>query len=117
MYMGLSYDLDELLAFAQRGDSASEIVEALGLRITERRVQQIIAKHLGPRPSKASVRKTDILRERVEAHMIARGLDPRRCSSCGRLQLRGGAIHAVNADLSLESLVFVCIRCAVPGDV
>lgn len=115
--MALNYDLEELLAFAQRGDSASEIIEELGLALTPRRVQQIVAKHLGRRPTKKSVSKPDILRERVVAYMEAQGKNPRHCSSCGRVQVRGGAIRAVNADLSIDALVFVCLKCAAPGDV
>lgn len=115
--MSLNYDLDELLAFAQTGKSASWLVEHLGLPISERRVQQIIKTHLGPRPTRQSVRKPDILRERVVVLLEAQGKNPRHCSACGRVSLRGGAIRAVNADLSLDSLVFVCLHCAVPGDV
>ncbi len=115
--MTLNYDIDELLAYAQRGDSASKIIETLGLSISERRVQQIIKLYLGPRPTRASIRKPDILRERVVALLEAHGKNPRHCSECGRVSLRGGALRAVNADLSLDSLVFVCLHCTVPGDV
>jgi len=115
--MAQNYDLDELLAFAQRGDSASKIVEDLGLPITPRQVQRLVSKYLGKRPTRQSIRKPDILRERVVAYMESQGLNPRHCSACGRVQVRGGAIRAVNADLSLDALVFVCVKCATPGDV
>jgi len=108
---------DEILYFARRGMSAAWIKEELSLTISERRVQQIISSRLGRRPTRQSISKPDILRERVVAYMESRGLNPRHCSNCGRVQLRGGAIRALNDDLSLDALVFVCLRCATPGDV
>lgn len=115
--MSALYDLDEILFLAKRGMSASFIQEELSLNISTRQVQRIVSKRLGRRPTRASIQKPDILRERVVAYMRARGLNPKLCSSCGRASLRGGAIRAVNDDLSLDALVFVCIRCAASGDV
>lgn len=115
--MARNYDLDELLAFAQRGDSALQIIETLGLSITGRRVQQIIRQHLGPRPTRKSVREPNVVREAVVAYMESCGLNPRHCSNCGKVQVRGGAIRSLSATPSLDSLVFVCIDCATPGDV
>lgn len=115
--MPYNYDLGELLAFAQREGSARKVIEAMGLTISERQVQRIIARHLGPRPTRQSISKPDILRERVVAYMESQGKSPRHCFVCGRVQLRGGAIRAVNGDLSLDALEFVCLKCAAPGDV
>jgi hypothetical protein len=117
VFMALNYDIDELLAYAQRGDSAREIIENLGLSLSERQVQRIVSSRLGRRPTRQSVSKPDILRDRVVILLERQGKNPRHCSSCGRYSIRGGAIRAVNADLTLDSLVFVCLGCATPGDV
>lgn len=115
--MPRNYDIDELLAYAQRGDSAAVIIETLGLTITERRVQQIVSKYLGRRPTRQSIQKPDVLRETVVLLLQAQGKNPRHCSNCGKVQVRGGAIRSLNASRSLDSLVFVCLDCAAPGDV
>ena len=115
--MQRSYDLDEILYLARRGMSAAFIQEELGLSISVRQIQRLIASRLGRRPTRETVQKSDILRERVVAYLVQQGLNPRRCSSCGRVTIQGTAIREVSPDLSLDALVFVCLRCAAPGDV
>ena len=115
--MQRSYDLEEIIYLAQRGMSASFIKEELGLSISERQIQRLVSSRLGRRPTRQSVQKKDILRERVVAYMESRGHNSRQCFNCGRATILGTAIRAVNDDLSLDALVFVCLRCAAPGDV
>lgn len=115
--MSALYDPEEILFLASRGMSASFIQEELSLNISVRQIQRIVSSRLGRRPTRASIQKPNILRERVVAYMVSRGLNPKLCSKCGRASVRPGFIRAVNADPSLDALVFVGAECTVPGDV
>jgi hypothetical protein len=115
--MARNYDIDELVAFAQSGDSAREIVEKLGLTISERQVQRLVARRLGRRPTRQAIRKPDVLRSRVVAYMESRDLDQYYCSECHNRRLEPGFIRALNRDPSLDVLVFVCRHCSVASDV
>lgn len=111
-----SYDLDEVLAYAAAGLSAAAIVEELGLKVGERTIQKAVAKHLGHRPTKASLQRYDPIRSRVAAYMVTQGHDPRRCSACDRFTIYPLAIREVRRSDSLDDLVFVCRHCATPAD-
>lgn len=114
--MARNYDIDELIAFAESGDSARVIIEKLGLTISERQVQRLVASRLGRRPTRYAIRKPDTLRDRVVAYMEAQGLSRYYCSECHRLRAEPGFIRALNRDLSLDVLVFVCRHCSVASD-
>lgn len=111
-----SYDIDELIAYAEAGCSASEIIEQLGLTIGERAVQRAVRRYVGPRPRRASATRDDPLRRRVVAWMKANGLDPRYCFKCHRLSLKPMYIRQLKHDDELGTLAFVCHRCKRAGD-
>ena len=112
-----SYDLDELLAYAAQGLSASAIIEQLGLSISERTVRYLIHKHFGKRPTLREIRRADPLRQVVSKLMIADGKNPHVCSRCGRSSIEPLAIHATCVDPDVKDLVFVCVtRCATVAD-
>lgn len=111
-----SYDLDEVLAYAAAGNSAAEIIEAFGLRVGERAIQKQVAKHLGSRPTKASLETYDPLRSRVAAFMVASGLDEYYCSECLRRGSYKCAIRELKHSDDLGDLVFVCRHCATAAD-
>lgn len=111
-----SYDLDEVLALAQSGMSARGIIDDLGLKVGERAIQRQVAKYMGHKPTRRSIERYDPLRVRVVAHMKARGHDEHHCSVCGRHTLTPCAIRETKSDDSLDSLVFVCRRCATVAD-
>lgn len=115
--MARNYDIDELIAFAESGDSARVIIEKLGLTISERQVQRLVASRLGRRPTRQAIRKPDTLRDRVVAYMESQGLNRYYCSECHRLRMEPGFIRALNRDMSLDVLVFVCRHCSVASDV
>ena len=110
-------DLDQILYLSEeKGMSAAFIKEELSLPISERQVQRLIASRLGRRPTRGSVRRADPLRSRVVTYMEMQGLDQYYCSSCLKPRLEPGFIRALNSDLSLDVLVFVCRHCAVASD-
>jgi hypothetical protein len=111
------YDIDEIVSLAQQGLSAAAIKDELWLPISERQVQRLVRSRLGARPTRRSIAKPDVLRSRVAAYMKAQGLDPHYCALCNRWRFAEGFIHALNADQTLDVLVFVCQHCSVPGDV
>lgn len=111
-----NYDLDEVLALAASGLSAADIIEDLGLRVGARAIQKQVAKHMGHRPTKASVERYDPVRSRVVAYMVSQGLEPRYCSSCQKPTIYRCAIRELRRDESLDSLVFVCRHCATAAD-
>lgn len=111
-----SYDLDEVLALAAAGLPAAAIVEEIGLKVGERTIQKQVAKHLGHRPTKATLEAYDPLRSRVAAYMVSQGLDERYCSSCLKCTYYKCAIRSLRDDESLDSLVFVCRHCATAAD-
>lgn len=114
--MARNYDIDELLAFAESGDSARVIIEKLGLTISERQVQRLVASRLGKRPTRETVRLPDPLRDRVIAYMESQGLSRYYCSQCLKPRVEPGFIRALNRDMTLDVLVFVCRHCSVPSD-
>jgi hypothetical protein len=114
--MTAQYDLEEIIWYAEKGRPASWIIEELSLTISERQVQRLIASRLGRRPTRESVRRADPLRSRVVAYMESQGLDQYYCISCERRRLEPGFIRALNNELSLDVLVFVCRHCSVPSD-
>lgn len=117
VFMRSQYDLDEIIYLSeQKGLSAAFIKEELSLTISERQVQRLIAGRLGRRPTRADIRRADPVRSRVVAYMESQGLDQYYCSNCFKRRLEPGFIHALNGDLSLDVLVFVCRHCAVPSD-
>lgn len=116
--MNSQYDIDDIVYLSkEKGMSAAFIKEELSLTITERQVQRLIAGRLGRRPTRQAIQKPDVLRSRVVAYMESQGLDQYYCSSCLKLRLEPGFIRALNRDLSLDVLVFVCRHCSVPSDV
>lgn len=110
------YDLDEVLALAEAGKTASEIVEDLGLIVGERAVQKAVNKFLGPLPKRAPAVEGDRLRRRVVAWMVASGLDDHYCFHCEKWSAWPCSIRELKRDDDLGSLVFVCRRCVRPGD-
>jgi hypothetical protein len=115
--MSTEYDLDEILYLSeQKGMSAAFIKEELSLKISERQVQRLIASRIGRRPTRQAIRMPDILRSRVVAYMESQGLDQYYCSICFKPRAEPGFIHALNADPSLDVLVFVCRHCSVASD-
>lgn len=111
------YDEDERiieLASQVPRKAAWMIKEELGSSRSVRRIQEIINARLGRRPTKASIERTDFLRDCVAAYMVSQGLDERYCSNCLTRSLYKCAIHCTSADI--DSCVFVCRHCAVPGD-
>lgn len=115
--MAMNYDIDEILDLAQRGLPSRFIRDELGLDISVRQVQRLVSSRLGRRPTRAAIKRADVLRDRVVAYMESQVLDPHYCSSCHRYYPARGFIRALNADLSLDVLVFVCARCSVVSDV
>lgn len=111
-----TYDLDEVLALASAGMSASQIIYELRLTVGERTIQKQVARHLGHKPTKASIEAYDPLRTRVAAYMVSQGLDERYCSNCFRHSYYKCAIRALERSDSLDDLVFVCRRCASAAD-
>lgn len=111
------YDLDEVLAHAEAGMVAAEIIETLGLTVTERAIQKAVNKYLGPRPKRAPAVAGDRLRRRVVAWMVASGLDEHYCAACNRWSAFPCSIRELRQDDELGSLVFVCRHCVRPGDV
>lgn len=111
-----TFDGDEVLAYAQAGYSAPRIIETLGLSVGERAIQKFVAAHLGHRPTIKSIEQYDPVRSRVAAYMVSQGLDERYCSSCHRRSSYKCAIRELSRDSSLDSLVFVCRRCATVAD-
>ena len=110
------YDLDEVLALAESGKYASEIIEELGLTVTERAIQKTVNKYLGPRPKRAPALVGDPLRRRVVAWMIESGLDEHYCGECEKWSAWPCSIRELRKDDDLGSLGFVCRNCVRPGD-
>jgi hypothetical protein len=111
------YDLDEVLALAEAGRTAAEIIEELGLLVGERAIQKTVNKFLGPRPQRAPALSGDRLRRRVIAWMVASGLDDHYCFQCEKWSAWPCSIRELKQDDDLGSLVFVCRHCVRPGDV
>ncbi|AZZ51405.1 hypothetical protein [Rathayibacter festucae] len=111
------YDIEEIIYYAQKGMPARFIKEELGLSISERQVQRVVATRLGRRPTRQAIQRPDSLRDRVVAYMESQGLDRYYCTACERRRLEPGFIRALNADRSLDVLVFVCRHCSVASDV
>ncbi len=111
-----NYSLDEVLALAATGLSAAEIIEEIGLKVGERTIQKQVAKHLGHRPTKATLERYDPIRTRVAAYMVSQGLDERYCFVCEKRTLYKCAIRELDRSDSLDSLVFVCRHCATAAD-
>lgn len=107
------YDLDEVLAFAESGKSAPEIIELLGLNVTPRAIQKTVNRYLGPRPVRRPAQHA--LVGPVRRYMEAQGLDARYCALCCRHTFDLCFIRALAPDL--DSCIFVCGRCKRPGDV
>lgn len=110
------YDLDEVLAYAESGKTASEIVEFLGLPVGERAIQKAINKYLGPLPKRPPAR-ADKIRGRVIAWMVANGLNDKVCCVCLKMSMFPMYIRELKQDDDLGSLIFVCRHCKRPGDV
>lgn len=113
-----SYDIDTVLAYAARGLTAVEIIDELGLTVSERTIQSVVSRHFGRRPTLKSLRRDDPLRSVVVKLMVAAGRDPHVCSECGRQTTRPLAIRATCRDPDVNDLVFVCVTsCATVADV
>ena len=110
------YDLDEVLALAESGKCAAEIIEHLELSVGERAIQKAVNKFLGPRPTRAPAVEGDPLRRRVVAWMVANGLDDHFCFLCEKWSASPCSIRQLKRDDDLGSLAFVCRHCTVPGD-
>jgi len=109
------YDIDEILELARDGYPAWSIQERLGLSITARQVNRLVKARLGPRPTRKSIERPNVLREAVVTYMESHGLHRRYCSKCQRRLLRDCAIHPLGR--TLDDFVFVCVeRCAAAGD-
>lgn len=110
------YDLDEVLALAESGKTASEIIEELGLSVGERAIQKTVNKYLGPRPKRAPAVAGDPIRRRVVAWMVESGLNEHYCFQCEKFSAFPCSIRELKRDDDLGSLTFVCRRCVRPGD-
>lgn len=113
----MNYDLEYILQLAKRGLPAAFIRDELGLDISVRQVQRLVSSRLGRRPTREAIRRPHVLRDRVVAYMEAQGLDQYYCSECHRHFLEPCFIRALNGDISLDVLVFVCRHCSVASDV
>lgn len=111
------YDLDEVLALAEAGKTAAEIVEELGLMVGERAIQKTVNKFLGPRPKRAPAVVGDPLRRRVVAWMVASGLNDHYCFQCEKWSARPCSIRELKRNNDLGSLAFVCRHCVRAGDI
>jgi hypothetical protein len=112
------FDHDELRAYWSSGryQYATELMEAMGIPDEHRRaVQRAINRYFGPQPRR--VVRNDVLRRRVIAEMVARGLDPHRCHACSRVTTMPMYLRELAQDDAIGSLVFVCRRCKRAGDV
>lgn len=110
------YDLDEVLALAEAGKTAAEIVEELCLTVGERAIQKAINKFVGPLPKRPPA-KPDMLRRCVVAEMVARGLVANVCCVCYKFSAYPMYIRGLKRDDDIGSLIFVCRHCKRPGDV
>lgn len=110
------YDLDEVLALAEAGKCAAEIVEELGLSVGERAIQKTVNKFLGPRPKRAPALLGDRLRRRVVAWMVDSGLNEHVCFECEKFSAPPCSIRELRQDDDLGTLVFVCRHCVRAGD-
>lgn len=111
-------DTDEFIHFASKpGATALYVKEAMGLTYSTSYISRLIKRYVGARPTQKSVERRNVLRDVVVQYMETRGLDKLYCYECGR---RSGsypcAIHPLVREPSLDDLVFVCVRCAAPGD-
>lgn len=112
------YDEDEQiveLASQVPRKPAWMIKEELGSTRSVRRIQEIINERLGRRPTREAIKRRDVVRDRVVAHMEAAGLSRYYCYSCQRRFLEPLFIHELASNDSLDSLVFVCRHCAGPS--
>lgn len=112
------FDVDEFITAASRpGASALTVREELGLRYSDSYMHRLMKRYVGPRPSRKSVERPNLLRAAVVSYMESQGLDKRYCYLCGRKGLYDCAIHPLKRfDVSLDDFVFVCVKCAAPGD-
>lgn len=106
------YDLDEVLALAESGRCAAEIIEDLGLTVTERAIQKAVNKYLGPLPVRPA--RNDSLRLIVVNHMISNDLLPHVCL-CGKYHASEPYIRALIPG-DIDSCVFVGPCCKRAGD-
>lgn len=112
-----TYDLDEVLAYAAHGLSAAQIIETLGLNVSERTIQRVVTRAFGKKPTLRDLRQENPVRDVLVKLMVAAGADPHICSECGRRTTRPLAIHATCRDPDVKDLVFVCVtRCATVAD-
>ncbi|MDI9934728.1 hypothetical protein QM806_04565 [Rhodococcus sp. IEGM 1351] len=109
------YDLDEVLALAEAGKTAAEIVEELGLPVGERAIQKAINKFVGPLPKRPAAR-SDKMRPRVVAWMVAHGLNEKVCCVCFKPSVFDMYLRELKRDDELGSLIFVCRHCKRVGD-
>lgn len=112
-------DIDEFIAVAsQPGATSLYVKERLGLPYSLSYINRLIKRYVGPRPSRKSIERRNVLRDAVVAYMESQGLDRRYCFNCGRRRLYDCAIHPLKrVDPTLDDFVFVCTeRCAAPGD-
>lgn len=117
LYMREPFDVDEFIHYAsQPGATALYVKEHMGLSYSLSYISRLIKRYVGPRPTRTSVERRNVLREAVVAYMEAQGLDKRYCYLCGRKRLYDCAIHPLKRDASLDDFVFVCCECAAPGD-
>lgn len=112
------YDLDEVLAYAQRSErpTAAEIVEYFGLDVTPRAISKAINKYLGPRPKRPLAVAGDPMRRRIVAWMIESGLNEHYCGECAKWSAWPCSIRELRKDDNLGSLGFVCRNCVRAGD-
>lgn len=102
-----------------QGFGPAEIIEKLGLAISKRQVQRIVAKRGLSRPINPRRGRLDednlepMLRELVEYCLIHyRNLDPYVCSDCGRRMKKKCDIHHTKYEgATIYDLEYLCRRC------
>lgn len=99
-----------------REHPAATVIEMMGLHVEPRTVQRWARQVLGAPVTRRQLRRHDPLRTRVVALMVADGLDEKYCSACQRMSFHPCLIRELRRDRDIGSLVFVCSKCAGPGD-
>lgn len=119
LYMREPFDIDEFIHVAsQPGATALYVKEQMGLSYSLSYISRLIKRYVGPRPTRKSIERHNVLRDAVVAYMESQGLDRYYCSECGRRRLYECAVHPlVRFEPTLDDFVFRCTeRCAAPGD-
>jgi hypothetical protein len=112
-------DYEPILEMLRQGRGSAEIIERLGLTLGRRQIQKIAKSHGIMRPQQRIGRlDEDALgagpfRSIIEYCLVEhRGLDPYKCSDCGRRMKKKCDIHHTKYDgATIYDLAFVCRRC------